>query len=64
MKDLMVNCIGALVFSLLGLFYIKRRGKGNLIWKFVPRMKTNEEIEATNEWIKGTRERKKNKKKK
>jgi hypothetical protein len=52
------------VFSVLGLFYIKRRGKGNLIWKFVPRMKTHEEIEATRAWIKDSRERKKNKKKK
>lgn len=47
MKDLMVNCAGALVFSVFGWFYIKNRGKGNVIRKFVPRMKTEEEIERT-----------------
>lgn len=48
MKDLMVNCLGALVFSVFGWLYIKNRGKGNIIRKFVPRMKTEEEIEKTN----------------
>ena len=37
MKDLMVNCLGAIVFSILGLFYIKGRGK--LAEKFVPQVK-------------------------
>lgn len=58
MKDLLVNCIGALVFSVIGLFYIKNRGKGSLIWKFVPRMKTKEEIEATNNFIQKVRKKK------
>ncbi|MGN0150571.1 MAG: hypothetical protein ACI4C7_10045 [Clostridia bacterium] len=58
MKDLLVNCIGALVFSVIGLFYIKNRGKGSLIWKFVPRMKTKEEIEATNNFINRIRKKK------
>lgn len=58
MKDLLVNCIGALVFSVIGLFYIKNRGKGSLIWKFVPRMKTKEEIEATNNFIHRVRKKK------
>lgn len=39
MKDLIVNCIGAIVFSILGYFYIKQRGKGNFIKQFIPRMK-------------------------
>lgn len=59
MKDLMVNCVGALVFSTIGLFYIKNRGKGSLIWKFVPRMKTKEEIEATKKFIRESRAKKK-----
>ncbi len=37
MKDLMVNCIGALVFSLIGVFYIK--GRGHFAEKFVPTYK-------------------------
>lgn len=57
-KDLVVNCIGALVFSVIGLFYIKNRGKGSLIWKFVPRMKTKEEIEATERYFQEKRRKK------
>ena len=30
MKDLFVNFIGAVVFSIIGFFYVKQRGKGNL----------------------------------
>lgn len=37
MKDLMVNCLGAVVFSILGMFYI--RGRGSLAAKFVPQVK-------------------------
>ena len=44
MKDLMVNCLGAVVFSLLGVFYIK--GRGHFAEKFMPTLKTQEEIEA------------------
>lgn len=52
MKDLIVNCIGALIFSVIGVFYIKKRGKkNNFLWRIVPRMKTKEEIEATEEYI-------------
>ncbi|MDR0906122.1 MAG: hypothetical protein LBN00_08130 [Oscillospiraceae bacterium] len=38
MKDLIVNFIGALVFSILGYFYIKNRGRGkhaNFVRRFV-----------------------------
>jgi len=34
MKDLIVNCIGAIVFSIIGIFYLKGRGK--LAHKFIP----------------------------
>ena len=48
MKDLIVNGIGAVVFSIIGYFYIIGRNKGIFASKFIPRMKTAEEIEATN----------------
>jgi len=40
MHDLFVNFIGAVVFSILGLFYIKNRGKG-LAAKFMPTLKNH-----------------------
>lgn len=46
MKDLIVNCIGALVFSVIGVFYLKNRGKGKVAAGFIPQMMTEEEIEA------------------
>lgn len=46
MKDLMVNCIGALVFSAIGIVYIKNRGRGRVAQSFIPQLKTEEEIEA------------------
>lgn len=39
MKDMFVNFIGAAVFSVLGFFYVKNRGKGTLARKFIPRRK-------------------------
>ena len=36
MKDLFVNFIGAVVFSTIGYFYIKQRGKGKLARAFIP----------------------------
>lgn len=39
MADLFVNFVGALVFSILGLFYIKTRGKGTFARRFIPYMK-------------------------
>lgn len=43
MKDLFVNLIGALVFSVIGYFYIKTRGKGKLVRKFIPTIKEAKE---------------------
>ena len=37
MKDLLVNFIGALVFSTIGFFYVKHRGKGIIASQFIPR---------------------------
>ena len=42
MKDLMVNFIGAVVFSVIGFFYVKNRGKGSVVGRFVPRKKKEE----------------------
>lgn len=42
MKDLMVNFIGAVVFSVIGFFYVKKRGKGSVVGRFVPRKKKEE----------------------
>lgn len=51
MKDMIVNCIGAVVFSIIGYFYIIGRNRGIFASKFIPRMKTAEEIEQTNRMI-------------
>lgn len=42
MKDLFVNFIGAVVFSVIGYFYVKNRGKGNFAKRFIPSLKTKE----------------------
>lgn len=42
MKDLMVNFIGAVVFSVIGYFYVKNRGRGRVVGRFVPRKKKAE----------------------
>ena len=38
MKDLFVNFIGAVVFSIIGFFYVKGRGKGSFATRFIPRV--------------------------
>lgn len=45
MMDLFVNFIGAVVFSVIGMFYIKGRSKGGFVKRFIPRMKTKLEIQ-------------------
>ena len=42
MKDLFVNFIGAVVFSILGFIYVKTRGKGKIASSFIPRVEMNE----------------------
>ena len=42
MKDLFVNFIGAVVFSVFGFFYVKNRGKGKFVGRFVPSLKKKE----------------------
>lgn len=43
MEDLVVNFIGAAVFSVLGFFYVKNRGKGRLANRFIPRRKVQDQ---------------------
>lgn len=38
MKDLFVNLIGAVVFSIVGYFYVKSRGKGRFAGRFIPKV--------------------------
>lgn len=45
MKDLIVNCIGAAVFSIIGYFYVKSRGKGRIARLFIPKVKRQKEVE-------------------
>ncbi|MBR5224047.1 MAG: hypothetical protein IKV90_00080 [Clostridia bacterium] len=39
MKDLIVNFIGAVVFSVIGFFYVKEKGKGRFAARFIPRVR-------------------------
>lgn len=43
MKDLIVNFIGAVIFSIIGYFYVKSRGKGKFAQRFIPRIKAENE---------------------
>ena len=45
MKDLIVNFIGAAVFSVIGYFYVKEKGKGRFAARFIPRVLRREEKE-------------------
>lgn len=38
MKDLLVNFIGAVIFSIIGFFYVKSRGKGKFASQFIPKV--------------------------
>lgn len=39
MKDLIVNFIGAVVFSIIGYFYVKKRGRSKFANRFIPSLK-------------------------
>ena len=45
MKDLLVNCLGAVVFSFIGVAYLHRRGKGGFVRGLIPRLMSPEEME-------------------
>ena len=45
MKDLMVNFVGAVVFSVIGILYLTHRGKGKLAASLIPQVRdTNSEV--------------------
>lgn len=46
MKDLLVNFAGAVVFSFIGYFYIKNRGRGKIAEKFIPKPQEETQKEA------------------
>ena len=39
MKDLMVNFVGAVVFSIIGILYLKHRGRGKLAASLIPQVR-------------------------
>lgn len=39
MKDLLVNFVGAIIFSIIGYLYVKNRGKGKFALRFIPGLK-------------------------
>lgn len=39
MKDLIVNFVGAVVFSIIGILYLKRRGEGKLAASLIPQVR-------------------------
>lgn len=43
MKDLLVNLIGAVVFSVFGYFYVKTKGKGRVAKHFIPTVLSDEQ---------------------
>ena len=46
MKDLLVNFVGALVFSFIGFFYVKHKGKGKVANRFIPQVEYQGENET------------------
>ena len=47
MKDLFVNFIGAVIFSIIGYFYVKKRGKGRFAQRFIPQVMPPERAEKS-----------------
>lgn len=49
MKDLAVNFVGAVVFSIIGYFYVKGRGKGRFASRFIPQMTEDQAVKEQRE---------------
>jgi len=47
MKDLLVNCLGTVIFSLIGAVYLTKRDKSKVAEQFIPMLKTPEEIQQS-----------------
>lgn len=50
MEDLLVNFIGAVLFSVVGYFYVKSRGRGRFARNFIPQVLPAEEAELAPEF--------------
>lgn len=51
MKDLIVNFVGAVVFSAIGVIYLKQRGKGRLASSLIPQVNEMHETEDKTEAV-------------
>lgn len=51
MKDLIVNFVGAVVFSIIGFFYVKSRGKNKFAKRFIPTLAKENERDKKEESI-------------
>lgn len=49
MKDLLVNFVGAVIFSVIGFFYVKGRGQGKFARRFIPRLMRPHSAETSGE---------------
>lgn len=49
MKDLIVNFLGAAIFSVVGFFYVRSRGKGRFARRFIPQVMGSEQAPAGQE---------------
>lgn len=49
MKDLLVNFVGAVIFSIIGFFYVKSRGQGKFARRFIPQRKRSHSAENSGE---------------
>ena len=49
MKDLFVNFVGAVVFSVIGYFYVKQEGKGKFASRFIPKVPGPEKEKKDNQ---------------
>lgn len=49
MKDLMVNFLGAVVFSIIGIMYLKHRGEGKLAASLIPQVREKEKAPVKEE---------------
>ncbi|WP_330687448.1 hypothetical protein [Blautia sp.] len=47
MKDLIVNFIGAVVFSIIGILYLRTRGKGKLAASLIPQVRSKQKEELS-----------------
>jgi len=47
MKDLIVNLVGAVIFSIIGYFHVKKKGTGKIATRFIPQIDANTEHSNT-----------------